>query len=240
MKWSCHQRTEHMGTFQTYLLPVLTGFLFGLLLCIPVGPVNLTIMNEGARRGFKWAALIGAGATLMELIYCGIAFTGFAAIFETRWIKAAMEVFSFAFMIFLGLKFSFAKTVPLTPRLGEAAGKIEERIEKKLHPHSAFMIGFVRTLANPGVLLGWILLVGIFIAHGWVDPTWKSKISCMAGVAMGVGLWFFGLSWAISLGHKKITGATMLKMERGSGIALLVLGLAQGLHIVWQLAKHKL
>src|SRR5688572_22512685 len=68
----------------------LTGLVFGVLLCIPVGPVNLTIMNEGARRGFKWAAMIGAGATLMEAIYCGIAFTGFAALFETLWIKAVM------------------------------------------------------------------------------------------------------------------------------------------------------
>jgi len=231
-----------MDQFLELLVAAFTGFTFGVLLCIPVGPVNLTIMNEGARRGFKWAAMIGAGATLMELFYCGLAFTGFAAIFETRWIKAAMQVFSFAFLMFLGLKFTFAKTVSvsLPLRLGEAAEKIEVHIEEKLHPHSAFMIGFVRTLANPGVLLGWILLVGIFISHGWVQPTWSSKFACMAGVAAGVGLWFFGLSWTISLGHKKITDTTMLKMERGSGLLLLVLALAQGIHIAWQLAKHKM
>ena len=54
---------------------ILTGFLAGIILSIPVGPVNLTILNEGARRGFKWASLIGIGATVMEIIYCGIAFT---------------------------------------------------------------------------------------------------------------------------------------------------------------------
>lgn len=228
-----------MDHFHSLAIALLTGFISGVLLCIPVGPVNLTIMNEGARRGFKWAALIGAGATLMELIYCGIAFTGFAAIFEGRWIKSVMEVFSFAFMMFLGFKFTFAKTVSAPLRLGDAAEKIEERIEEKLHPHSAFMIGFVRTLANPGVLLGWIILGANFIARGWVEPTWGSKFACLAGVGIGVGLWFFGLSWAISLGHKKITEGTMLKMERGSGITLLVLGLINGAHIAWVLAKHK-
>src|ERR1041384_2159893 len=190
------QRAERMEQFQTLGIAALTGFAFGLLLCIPVGPVNLTIMNEGARRGFKWAALIGAGATTMELIYCGIAFTGFAGIFETRWVKATMEVFSFAFMIYLGVKFISAEPVSPPRRLAEAAEKIEERIEEKLHPHSAFMIGFVRTFANPGVLLGWILFLGIFISHGWVEPTWTSKLACVAGVALGVGLWFLGLSWA--------------------------------------------
>src|SRR3974390_856555 len=132
------------------VLAVLTGFVSGLLLSIPGGPINLTIINEGARRGFRWAALIGAGAKGMEVIYCAIAFTGFSAFFEKGWIKSAMEVFSFAFMLFLGLRFALAKSVPAMEMLEH---RIEERIEHRLHPTSAFMTGFVRTLANPGVLL---------------------------------------------------------------------------------------
>jgi len=218
----------------------LTGFISGLLLCIPIGPINFTIINEGARRGFKWAALIGAGATAMEIIYCGVAFTGFAAFFQKGWIKSSMEVFSFLFLMFLGVKFLLAKSVTAPMHLGKAADKIEERIEEKLHPTSAFMTGFVRTLANPGVLLGWIILGANFISRGWVEPTWNGKLSCLAGVAGGVGLWFFGLSWAISLGHKKITEPAMLRLERGSGMGLLILGLAHGVHIAWQLAKHRM
>ena len=219
------------------VVAALIGFVFGLLLSIPVGPVNLTIINEGARRGFKWAALIGAGATVMEVIYCAIAFTGFAAFFQKGWIKAAMEVFSFAFMLFLGLRFTLARAVPAMEQLEH---RLESSIEQRLHPTSAFMTGFVRTLANPGVLLGWIILGANFIARGWVEPNWNGKFSCLAGVAVGVGVWFFGLSWAISLGHKKFSEATMLKMERGSGISLLVFGLANGLHIAWQLANHEM
>jgi len=102
------------------------------------------------------------------------------------------------------------------------------------------MIGFVRTLANPGVLLGWIILGANFISRGWVEPTLEGKLWCLLGVATGVGLWFAGLSWAISLGHKKFTELTMLKMERGSGVGLLVLGMIHGVHLAWQLAKHKI
>jgi len=42
-------------------------------------PVNLTIINEGARSGRKWAMLITLGATTMEVTYCFIAFTGLAS-----------------------------------------------------------------------------------------------------------------------------------------------------------------
>jgi threonine/homoserine/homoserine lactone efflux protein len=229
-----------MPDLSPMLIAALVGFLSGVVLCIPVGPVNLTILNEGARRGFKWAALIGAGATVMELIYCGIAFTSFAAFLARGWIKSAMEVFSFAFLLFLGFKFLLAKDVEAPMRLGKVAEKIEERIEEKLHPHSAFMMGFVQTLANPAVLLGWIIIGANFIARGWVEPNWEGKVSCLIGVAAGVGLWFVGISWAISLGHKKFTAASLLKMQRVSGVTLIVIAMGHGANIAWQLAKNKM
>lgn len=226
-----------MDEVQDIGVAVITGFISGLVVSVPVGPINLTIMNEGARRGFKWAALIGFGATVMEVLYCAIAFTSFAALFQKGYIKAAMEVFSFAFMLFLGMKFVLAKSVPVMDRIEH---RIEERIEQKLHPHSAFMTGFVRTLANPGVLLCWIVLGAFFIGRGWVEPNGQGKLACIAGVTLGVAAWFFGLSWAVSLGHKKFTEKTMLRMERGSGIGLLGLALIHGIHLVWQLAKYRM
>ena len=211
------------------LVSGLTGFLSGLLLSIPVGPINLTIINEGARRGFRWAALIGLGAVVMEVIYCAFAFTSFASFFSRGKVKAAMELFSFVFMLFLGVKFLMARSIP-------AAHQIEERIEKKFHPHSAFMTGFVRVMGNPGVLLFWIILAANFISREWVERTGQSKLACIVGVAGGTSLWFFGLSWAVSLGHKKFSEKTLLRMEHFSGISLLVLAFIHGLNIVWQMA----
>src|SRR5262249_9583438 len=147
--------------------------------------------------------------------------------------KASMELASFVFMLFLGLRFLTARTV-------ETVNKVEERIEQKLHPHSAFMIGFVRTMGNPGVLLFWIILAAHFLSRDWVQPTWGSKLSCVAGVGMGVSAWFLVLCWAISLGHGKFSDKTLLRMEHFSGIGLLLLAFGQGVHIVYQLAHHTL
>jgi threonine/homoserine/homoserine lactone efflux protein len=211
------------------LAALLTGFISGLLLSIPVGPVNLTIMNEGALRGFKWAALIGVGASLMEVIYCALAFTGFASIFNGGYWKKAMEFISFAFMLGLGLKFLLIKSLPTESKEG--------RMEKKLHPTSAFATGFIRVMANPGVFLFWIFLGIYFIAHEWVKATLSSKTACVAGVALGTSLWFFGLSYAVSLGHRKFGKKTLLRMERGSGIGLLGLALIHGVQIIWEMYK---
>jgi threonine/homoserine/homoserine lactone efflux protein len=217
----------------------LTGLISGLLLSIPIGPINLTILNEGARRGFKWAALIGLGATTMEVIYCFIAFTGFASFFTKGYVKAAMELFSFVFMLFIGTKFLFAKSVQAKPvPLGAAADKIEVRLEERLHPHSAFMIGLVRVMGNVGVLVFWIILAANFISREWVTPDWPGKLACVAGVAVSTGGWFTGLSWVVSLGHGKWSEKTLLRMEHFSGASLLVLALIHGGTIIWEMHNH--
>ncbi len=222
------------------LTAVLAGFLSGFVVSVPAGPINLTIMNEGARRGFRAAVLVGAGATVMEVLYCILAFTGSAAFFQNKGIKAAMEVFSFAFMLFLGMKFLFARSVPKLDRLEERIeAKIEGGIERRFHPTSFFMTGFVRTLANPGVLLCWIVFGTYFGSKGWVGPTQQDKLLCIAGVAGGVGLFLFALAWGSALGHGRFTDKTMRKIEIGSGIMLLALGIGHGIHLAWHLSKTK-
>lgn len=226
------------------LFPILkagaTGFVFALLLSIPVGPINLTIMNEGARRGFKWAAFIGLGATVMEVIYCFIAFTGFASLFTGDFIRATMELGSFVFMLFLGTKFLMAKEIKGSAMsLGAAADRIEEKIGERLHPRSAFMTGLVRVMANVGVLVFWILLAALFIKRDWVTPDWPGKLSCVTGVAVGTGIWFIGLSWLVSRGHGKFSEKTLLRMEHLSGVGLLVLALIHGAFIARDLKKGR-
>jgi threonine/homoserine/homoserine lactone efflux protein len=224
----------------TIFLAGLTGSISGLLLSMPLGPVNLTIINEGARRGFTRGMLVGLGASVMELIYCTIAFTGFSSFFYDRTVKASMEVFSFAFLLFLGMKFLMAKTVAAPTQLGAAAGRIEARVGEKLHPHSAFMTGFVRVLGNLGVLLFWIVLAANFMSHDWVADTFAAKTACIFGVALGTNLWFCALSYGVSRGQGRFSESTLLRMQHISGICLIAVGLFDGGHIVWQLARHRI
>ena len=215
----------------------LTGFFIALLLAIPVGPVNLTIINEGARRGFKWAVLITLGATTMEVLYCFVAFTGFASFLLTgEYIRAAMEVFSFVFMLVLGVKFLMAKSVSI--QLSETTDRLEARIGERLHPTSAYMTGFVRVLANPGVMVGWFFFAAKFISLNWVTPELSGRMACVAGVGLGTILWFLVLSYSSSRGMRKFSEKTLLKIEHWSGVALLIFALLDGAWISKQMVDH--
>lgn len=169
----------------------------------------------------------------MEVIYCTLAFTGFASFFTGKVINAAIELVSFVFMLYLGIRFLRANRI-------EAVAPVEAQIKAKLAPRSAFAIGFVRVMGNPGVFLFWIVLAAHFRSREWVPASRAGVASCVAGVGTATVLWFSGLSYAVSRGHKKFTERTLLRIEHASGIAMLILAVIQGIYIVIKMTHYKL
>jgi len=223
------------------LLAALSGLVCALIFAsIPVGPINLTILNEGAQRGFRWAFFIGLGAAAMDTIYCAVSFTGLAQLFDHGIVKASMQVASFVFLLYLGFKFLLAQTVKVPTKLDSASEKIEARIEQRIHPHSAFATGFLRVAANLGVLVAWVVLSASLMAHDWVDDALTARLACVGGVFAGTVGWFLFLSFAVSRGHGKFSEKTLLRLQHISGLCLIATAVFEGMQIAWHLAKHKL
>lgn len=221
-----------MSDLGASLVPWLAGFMAGYLACIPVGPVNVSIINEGARRGFRYAFFIGLGAVTMELIYSSIAFAGFAQLFTSPMIRAVMELVSFIVVSAIGIRYLRTREMPSTPHAVEI-------VEQRLHPHTAFMTGFVRVLGNPATLLFWIAFAAASVAHEWVDQTWPAKISVVSGIGIGAMTWFTKLGYAVSLGHGRFSPRVLLRTAHVSGALLLAAGLFMGGRLVVALAKHR-
>ena len=214
-----------MDYFQALLTAGLLGIVSGFVVSIPVGPINITIINEGARRGFFWAFMIGVGGMAMDVIYCGIAFAGFSGLFASKFMKATMELLSFLFLIYLGIKYLLTASLPATTPTVEA-------VEHKLHPHTAFWIGFVRVLGNPAVLLFWITVSATFISHDWIEDTLASKAVCVFGTFIGGMLWFILLSFMVAKGHGKFSTKGLVRMAHISGAILLLAGIVIGYRLV--------
>ncbi len=200
------------------------------------GPINVTVVNESASHGFLRGFMIALGATVMETAYCGVASAGFAAMFQTPLVRAVMELSSFLLVLWLGIRYLRAGNLEIGGKLGE----LEHLVEKKLHPHTAFWTGFVRVLANPGVLLLWIGITGSLVAHGALAPTPACKLLFCIGVAIAGCLWFTGLSWGVSRGHGRFSMTTLRRLSRVSGTVLLLTAVLIAARLVSALARHPL
>lgn len=209
---------------------VLLGLLSGFVTSMPGGPVNVTLVNEGARRGLVWALFIGLGAVVMEAVYCTLAFAGFAQLFQSKTIRAAMELSSFILMLWLGLRYLRGTPIP-----GETRGI--ELVEHRFHPHTAFWTGFARVLGNPGVLLLWITVAATLLSHEWLENRWLCKWAFVGGVAGGGMAWFGALSWGVSMGHGRFGEATLRRMSQYSGVLLLITAAFIGFRLILLLRR---
>jgi threonine/homoserine/homoserine lactone efflux protein len=207
------------------------GMLAGFITSALGGPINVTIVNESAHSGFIRAFLIAVGAVVMETIYCGMAFAGFASFFQSHTVQAAMQLASFILVLWLGIKYLLAGHVP-----GEERGL--QMAERRLHPHTAFWIGFVRVLANPGVLLLWLGITATLLSHGVLDPHWHSKVPFCGGVAASGFIWFAGVSWGVSRGHGRFPVIVLKRISQFSGILLIVTAVILGVRLIHLLARH--
>lgn len=236
-----------MAEAHPILLAALVGFACAVVFsCLP-GPINLTILNEGAQRGFKWGFFIGLGATTMDVIYCSISFTGISQFIDHGFAQTMMRVMGFVFLLFLGFKFLFSNLLSNASPLDLAIGKLEERIEQKVHPHSAFATGFVRVAANLGVLGAWVALSAtllstkaFFSTQEWVDDTKPAKLACVAGVFTGTILWFLFWSFLVSRGHGKFSAKSLLRLQHVSGLCLIGTAIYEGVRIALHLAQHRI
>lgn len=213
-----------------YLITIMSGAITGFICAVPVGPINVAIMEEGIQNGRKQAFIIAIGALLMEMIYCIIAFSGFATLFSDKIILATVELISFLAVTFFGIKYLMIDAVTVQ-------GKRAKVVENRLSPHTAFWTGFVRVLVNPNVLLFWIMISAVLISNQTIQAEWKSRMACVIGAAIGIGSWFTLLVIGSARAKNRFSDKTLVKFSQISGVLLLLLSIVIAVRLIGTVAQ---
>ena len=217
-------------TLTGYLIAIISGAITGFICAVPVGPINVAIMEEGFQSGRKQAFIIAIGALLMEMIYCIIAFSGFATLFSDKIILATVELISFLAVTFFGIKYLMINAVTVQ-------GKRAKVVENRLSPHTAFWTGFVRVLVNPNVLLFWIMISAVLISNQTIQAEWKSRMACVIGASIGIGSWFTLLVIGSARVKNRFSDKTLVKFSQISGVLLLLLSIVIAVRLIGTVAQ---
>ena len=166
----------------------------------------------------------------MEMVYCIIAFSGFATLFDDKTILATVELISFLAVTFFGIKYLMIDTVTVQ-------GKRSKVFEKRLSPHTAFWTGFVRVLVNPNVLLFWIMISAVLLSNKTIHAEWQSRMSCVIGAGIGIGSWFTLLVIGSARVKNRFSDKTLVKFSQVSGILLLILSVVIAVRLIGTVAQ---
>lgn len=194
-----------------YIL-LLKGIIIGFALALPIGPIGILCIRKTAAEGHLSGMVVGFGAASADAVYGFVAAFGLTIISDTllsqqMWIR----LIGGAFLCYLGIKTYFAKP-PETSEQANGRGYV-----------GSFLSTFFLTLTNP---LSIIAFLGVFAGFGLRDGELSvgSASTLIAGVFLGSSLWFFLLSYGITLFRKRINATGLGWVNRISGLLIVVFG----------------
>lgn len=186
---------------------ILFGFLAGLVLVAPVGPVALTLVGIGAEQGRR-AALAGAGGVVladsltMPVALGGAGLLGGLDAGIVRWLELAMGLALVALALI---------TIVHAERARHAVSTI-----RRPTPVLAAM-----TLLNPLSLVAWL---GLALALPSAIRTPTALAAFGLGVVLASATWHAGLAAVSGTFAHRLGQRPRTLLTRGSGAMLLMVG----------------
>jgi threonine/homoserine/homoserine lactone efflux protein len=204
---------------QLHLLQALAaGLGCGFVVSVPVGPVNLTVINTALRKGFLPAFLAGLGAIVAESFYAALMLAGHSSLLDRPTLSLVLRVVAVVVMAGMGIRSLLAKPDRFEAQSAAAA----ERVDERWHHPRTFLLGFVLTISNLMLVLLWATLAPALFASEWVTPGLLSRSLCLAGVFTGGAVWFLLLAFFVSRAHHRVKPRTLAWLVRACGLVLLV------------------
>ncbi len=195
------------------------GFFTGFLLSVPIGPINLTVINEAVHKGFLRAFLIGVGGVTADTFYCTMAFFGFSSILEyIRPIWPMLQLPGGLIVFVIGINYTIRRHADFSKMSHLQSG------DKLSHFSKAFPIGFFMGISNFSLFILWAGVNTILISHEWIKPDFLYVLLCVAGIMSGSLTWFFLISLLISRLHRQVNPGTISLITRLCGFLLLLIG----------------
>lgn len=198
------------------LLLLLRGFIIGLSIAAPVGPIGILCIRRTLSDGRLTGLLSGLGAATADMIYGAIAAFGLTVIMNALiGQRVWLQLIGGLFLLYLGIKTLVSKPAEESAPIGRSglAG---------VYVSTLFL-----TITNPMTILSFLaIFAGTMPAN-----TTGTPLALVAGVFAGSASWWLALSFGVSLMRERVTPNLMLWVNRISGVIIIVFGILSLLSI---------
>ncbi|GAB4562767.1 MAG: hypothetical protein Tsb0020_11330 [Haliangiales bacterium] len=208
------------------------GLAVGVLSGVPIGPVNLAVIDAAYRFTMRRAVTIGFGGAIGDGIYAIVGILVMGPVLDaypvvTPVLYAVSGVVLFVYAL---LAIRNQPSVAVDPIKPPAASEPQNPAVKASELPgsevaqggggswlSGVLVGIALILMNPAAVVTWVIIVGLFMQ----GATPANGLSATAGVMVGSFGWFTGVAYLTHRG-KNVIGAKTLQVTRF--VAYLILG----------------
>lgn len=194
---------------------LMKGFLVGLCIAAPVGPVGLLCIKTTLQYGRMAGLATGAGAAVADTFWAAVG--AFGLVFIMSFLEAhsyEIRLFGGGILLVLG---AFIIFKPPSANDPEAMKKMNANILKD------FVTTFFITLSNPATIFAFLAVFAGFGLHTGGDM--QKTVPLLSGVMLGSLFWWYALSFWVSLFRVKISEESIRKINLLSGFFIAIFGL---------------
>ena len=198
-----------------WLVCIAKGFVLGLVVSIPLGPVGALCIQRTISKGYKSGLLGGLGAACADLVYALIAGFGISVIINwllkvRKWIQIGGSI------IFMVMAYKVFYTNP--------AIQVRRNRRQKPHPLEDFITTFLLTFSNPTPVFVFMAAFAGFIVHEEIN--YQDIILSIVGVFIGCLGWWFVLVSLVNLFRNRIRLRHLLWVNKITGVVVFAFALA--------------
>jgi threonine/homoserine/homoserine lactone efflux protein len=205
-----------------YLLLIGGGFLIGVIVAAPIGPVNVICIRRTLAYGPINGFLSGLGAAIGDGIFAVIAAFGLTAAAQLiEGYSVPLKVIGGSMLIAFGIHIFNADVSALRDEDGLPVRDAGSRSLIR-----AILSTFALTMTNPATMFGFAaLFTGLGTFAGGSDATFLGASITVAAVVAGSSAWWFMVTTVTGIFHQRITAQTMHRINEISGIVVAGFGL---------------
>jgi threonine/homoserine/homoserine lactone efflux protein len=188
---------------------LLRGFLIGISIAAPVGPIGVLCIRRTLSDGKLTGFLSGMGAASADMVYGAVAAFGLTVVSNLLVENAFwLRIIGGGFLLYLGMKTFIEKPADHAARATQSGY------------FSAYLSTFFLTITNPITILSF---AAIFAGTMLTQET-SSPLVLVLGVFLGSAAWWLTLSLGIGWMRNRLTSAHMAWINRISGAIITTFG----------------
>jgi threonine/homoserine/homoserine lactone efflux protein len=191
---------------------LLFGVAAGALTGVPIGPVNVAVIDAAYRHTMRRAIAVGMGGACADGLYSALGVLGVTPVLRT-YPTVPPILYGVSGVVLLIYGFLTARSQPVTPASTDAPKAPEQAREM----WSGFTLGLALIVLNPAAIVTWVVIMGSIIP----DATPINGIFCALGVMAGSFGWFALVAYLTQKG-KNVLGDKAAWIPRVIGVALMV------------------
>ena len=180
------------------------GFLLGLGAAVPIGAINILIMNM-ALKNYTSAVFIGFGAMSADFVYLLLILFGLVTFLESETLRITLGLVGSVFLLYMAYM--------IYKNRHNSVDTTQESVSKKGLLKS-YIKGFSLTFINPYTIAFWLSVAG-FIANKNLEPSFT-----LFGMFSAILLWITLMPYFVYRSKHKISNKISYIISISSSILL--------------------